>query len=176
MHIHIYSIMAQLLIKNHKYEEAKYLYQASIVCCYRILGPNHLQTAQVQMDYGHLFKKSGQTSEAIQHFEEAYSIYKIYFGEKALQTAQAAAELANLMEDDRRLDEAREYADIASEVFVAAYSVVHFKSICAIWQQVTIMYALYDDNTINLCKNLFQNLNMRDYLQENQKKRINLNL
>ena len=44
LHINIYSIMAQLLISQNKLDEAVYLYEASIISCQRILGPNHLQT------------------------------------------------------------------------------------------------------------------------------------
>ena len=42
LHINIYGIMAQLLILNEKYEDATYLYKASLRCCMRILGPNHI--------------------------------------------------------------------------------------------------------------------------------------
>lgn len=42
MHVSIYAIMAQLLIEKKKYEDAKYLYQASLLCCMRLLGPNHI--------------------------------------------------------------------------------------------------------------------------------------
>lgn len=42
LHINIYSIMAQLLILNLKYEDATYLYKASLRCCMRIIGPNHI--------------------------------------------------------------------------------------------------------------------------------------
>ena len=44
LHVNIYSIMAQLLVSNNKLEEAKFIYQASTTCCYRMLGPNHIQT------------------------------------------------------------------------------------------------------------------------------------
>ncbi len=42
LHVSVYAIMAQLLITKGKYEDAKYLYQASLLCCIRILGPNHI--------------------------------------------------------------------------------------------------------------------------------------
>jgi len=54
LHINIYSIMAQLLILNQKYEDATYLYKASLRCCMRIIGPNHIQTGEVHMDYARL--------------------------------------------------------------------------------------------------------------------------
>ena len=55
LHINIYSIMAQLLINNKKYEYAGFLYKASLLCCMRILGPNHIQTGEVHMDFGKLY-------------------------------------------------------------------------------------------------------------------------
>ena len=42
LHINIYSIMAQLLIHKGKHDDAIYLYKASLLCCLRILGPNHI--------------------------------------------------------------------------------------------------------------------------------------
>ena len=54
LHINIYGIMAQLLILNQKHEDATYLYKASLRCCMRILGPNHIQTGEVHMDYARL--------------------------------------------------------------------------------------------------------------------------
>ena len=42
LHVNIYGIMAQLLITKGKYDDAKFLYQASLLCCIRILGPNHI--------------------------------------------------------------------------------------------------------------------------------------
>lgn len=55
LHISIYGIMAQLLINNGKYDDASYLYQASLLCCMRVLGPNHIQTGEVHMDFGKLY-------------------------------------------------------------------------------------------------------------------------
>lgn len=42
LHSTIYGIMAYLLILKNKMEEAKYLYQSSLMCSIRVLGPNHI--------------------------------------------------------------------------------------------------------------------------------------
>jgi tetratricopeptide (TPR) repeat protein len=80
LHINIYSIMAQLLIYKNKYEDAGYLYKASLLCCMRILGPNHIQTGEVHMDYGKLYLLRKKKMDSLQHFMEAYLIYEAYFG------------------------------------------------------------------------------------------------
>mmetsp|Transcript_9258 Transcript_9258/g.6607 ORF Transcript_9258/g.6607 Transcript_9258/m.6607 type:complete len:120 (-) Transcript_9258:899-1258(-) len=95
LNITIYGIMAMLLInKGNKYEEAKYLYQASLLCCMRILGPNHIQTGDVHMDFGKLYLKKKEKTNSMEHFLEAYLIYKSFFGENSLKTAEAAINLA----------------------------------------------------------------------------------
>ena len=121
LHINIYGIMAQLLILNLKYEDATYLYKASLRCCMRILGPNHIQTGEVHMEYAklqllkskkideHSSKAQQQKNDSLQHFIEAFDIFKHYFeGEKldALQTAEAAMQIAELMEEDSRMNDA----------------------------------------------------------------------
>ena len=62
------------------------------------------------MDYGHLFKKKGQTIEAMQRFQEAYLIFESYFGIETIQTAEAAMQLSILTEEDKQLEQAFEYA------------------------------------------------------------------
>jgi tetratricopeptide (TPR) repeat protein len=80
LHINIYSIMAQLLIHNGKHDDAIYLFKASLLCCMRILGPNHVQTGDVHMDFGRLYLTKKKKQESLQHFLEAYLIFDSYFG------------------------------------------------------------------------------------------------
>lgn len=70
----------------------------------RILGPNHIQTGEVHMDYArlqllkahrdeHSSKALQQKSDSLQHFMEAFNIFKNYFHSNrldSLQTAEAA--------------------------------------------------------------------------------------
>jgi tetratricopeptide (TPR) repeat protein len=90
LHSTIYGIMAHLLIQKNKLDEAKYLYESSLICSLRVLGPNHIQTAEIHIDFGRLFLKMKNKDESLQHFEEAYLIYESYFGLSALPTANAA--------------------------------------------------------------------------------------
>ena len=95
------------------------------------------------MNYGELFKKKRKASEAIEHFTEAFLIYQNYFGTNSLQAAEAATQLASLMQDECRFDEAFEYAEIASNTFRNVYSSVHYKSIQSLWSLLSISYALH---------------------------------
>ena len=81
------------------------------------------------MSYGELYKKKKHISEAIEHFTEAFLIYQNYFGTNSLQAAEAATQLATLMQDECRFIEAFDYAEIASNTFRTVYSSVHYKSI-----------------------------------------------
>jgi len=65
LHTNVYAIMAQLLITKGKFDDAKYLYQASLLCCMRILGPNHIQTGEVHMDFGKLYLKKNEKSTSL---------------------------------------------------------------------------------------------------------------
>lgn len=53
--ITVYGIMAYLLIQKGKTEECMYLYKSSMMCCMKALGPNHVQTAQLHMDFGQFY-------------------------------------------------------------------------------------------------------------------------
>lgn len=97
----------------------------------RILGPNHIQTGEVHMDYARLqllksrqaeetSKAIAQRNDALAHFMEAFEIYYNYFdGDKhdSLQTAEAAIQIAELLEEDKRFDEAFLKAKIASATY-----------------------------------------------------------
>ena len=68
LHTTIYGIMAYLLISKNRLEEAGLLYHSSLICCMRVLGPNHIQTAEVRMDYGRLYLKMKNKDQALEHF------------------------------------------------------------------------------------------------------------
>jgi len=84
LHSTIYGIMAHLLIQRGKLDEAKYLYESSLICSLRVLGPNHIQTAEIHIDFGRLYLRMKNKDESLQHFEEAYLIYESYYGPGAL--------------------------------------------------------------------------------------------
>lgn len=90
LNITIYSIMAHLLIQSGKMEEAKHLYQSSLICSLRMLGPNHIQTAEIYIDFGRLYLRMKNKDDSLTNFEHAFLIYESYFGLNALPTANAA--------------------------------------------------------------------------------------
>ena len=76
------------------------MYQSSLICSLRVLGPNHIRTAEVHTDYGRLhLRMRHNRDEALQHFEEAFLIYDSYYGERALPTARAAIQIAQILEE-----------------------------------------------------------------------------
>ena len=150
LHINIYGIMAQLLIRKGKHDDATWLYKASLRCCMRILGPNHIQTGEVHMDYARLQLLKDKKDDSLRHFIEAQLIYKNYFGTEALQTAEASMQIANLMEEDKRLKKAYEYAKVASTTYQTVYSEENPLIIKAMWQEISIAYALYEKDTLRL--------------------------
>ena len=164
LHINIYGIMAQLLIRKQKYDDATWLYKASLRCCMRILGPNHIQTGEVHMDYARLQLLKDKKEDSLRHFIEAQLIYKNYFGTEALQTAEASMQIANLMEEDKRLKKAYEYAKIASTTYQTVFAEDNPLIIKAMWQELSIAYALYEKDALRLAAQLFYALAKRDHL------------
>lgn len=69
------------------------------------------------MDFAKLYLKNEERTESLQHFTEAYLIYRSYFDDQALQTAEAAVNIANLLEEQKRIVEAYTYAGIAAQAY-----------------------------------------------------------
>ena len=84
LHSTIYGIMGFLMIENGSLKEAEYCYKSSLSCCSKVLGPNHIQTAEVYMDFGRLYLKMHSKSEALINFHAAFYIYQSYFGRNSL--------------------------------------------------------------------------------------------
>jgi tetratricopeptide (TPR) repeat protein len=122
LHSTIYGIMAHLLIQRGKMDDAKYLYESSLICSLRVLGPNHIQTAEIHIDFGRLYLRMKKKDEALQHFEEAYLIYESYFGLTALPTANAAMQIATILEEQQgKLNDAYRYVQTATLAFREIY-------------------------------------------------------
>jgi hypothetical protein len=122
LHITVYGIMAQLLIPKNKMEEANYLLKSSLFCCMKVLGPNHIITANCHMDFGQFFLKWDKRDQALQHFQQAYLIYGVYFkrkhnNENSVQAADSAMQVANIMEEQNCLNDAKKYVDVACSTY-----------------------------------------------------------
>ena len=82
LHITIYGLMAQILISKPKFEDAMFLYKSSLLCCNKVLGHSHIQTANTHMDFGVLYLIWDKRDLALQEFETAYYEYEHYFNNK----------------------------------------------------------------------------------------------
>lgn len=87
---------------------------------------------------------------------------------ESLKTAEAAIQLADLMEEEHRLkdDEAYYYAELACQTYEKVYSQVHIITLEAMWQKLSISYAQRKEDTKKQCNDLLLALNKRDYLTE----------
>lgn len=85
------------------------------------------------MDFGKLYLKKEEKRESLQHFTEAYLIYESYFGKTALQTAEAAINIANLLEEQKRLPEAFKYAEAAAKTYQNVYTPENPNTIKVLW-------------------------------------------
>ncbi len=115
------------------------------------------------MDFGSLHMLNGKSSEALTYIQKAYSIYDSYFGREALPTANAAFQLAGLLEEQGNLKRGVEYATIASESFKNIYGRANEITIHAMWLVVSILFTLKDYSRVyDYVNNLFRALLMHD--------------
>ena len=115
----------------------------------------------------HSSKALQQKNDSLQHFMEAYNIFKNYFDSSrmdSLQTAEAAIQIAELLEEDNRLEEALAKATVASQTFQNVYAEDNPLVIKAMWQELSIAYAVKSDQTEQLAAELFYALAKRDHI------------
>ena len=152
-----------------KFDEAMYLYKSSILVCLKTLGPNHVQTAHVHMDFAQFYLKWEKSDQALSHFEQAFVIYKTYFTHKqqeknSILTADAAMQIANILEEQNRLNEAYKYVEISSETYTEVYGAASDNTIIAQWIKLQIAYS-QGDHTVDVASmadNLYQALVQRE--------------
>ena len=123
LHSRIYSILAYLIIKyKGNLEQAKALYKASLISCNRVLGPNHMHTAEVYMDFGRLYLKMGSKDQALNSFEKAFTIYEKGGMEKCyVPLANSALQIANIKEVVGKYKDALSYARRATDLYLSIY-------------------------------------------------------
>jgi len=74
-------------------------------------------------------------------------------------------QIANILEEDKRLKKAYEYAKISSTTYQTVYADDNPLIIKAMWQELSISYALFDkDTTLPLANSLFYQLAKRDQI------------
>lgn len=111
------------------------------------MGSNHIQTAEVYMDFGRLYLKQHSKSEALINFQAAFYIYQSYFGKQSIQCANSSFHIASIMEEQRRLKDALEFALIASDAY-AKLNDISDLAITSQWLVISISYSLRDSKTI----------------------------
>ena len=120
--ITLYSLMCSQLVQKQKWDDALYLYKSSIMISIKSLGQNHVRTAQLFVDLGQFFLRQGKLTgkdmrdQALLNFEQAYSIYEIFFENNAQMQAQKplladiSMQIASIMEEQNRLMDAQMHA------------------------------------------------------------------
>lgn len=81
-----------------------------------------------------------------------------------MQTAEAALNIANIMEEQKRLKDALEYAKTAAQTYENVYNKDNANTIKVLWQKLTIMYALEDPDTEREANYLLKVMAERDKL------------
>lgn len=57
--------MSHCYFKKKKYQDCLILLKSALICCIRILGNNHVMTAEVYMDMADVYMQMNDRSEAI---------------------------------------------------------------------------------------------------------------
>jgi hypothetical protein len=114
------------------------------------------------MDFGRLYLKMHQKSEALVNFQAAYYIYQSYFEKQSLPCGNASFHIATIMEEQRRLDDALEYALIASDAYSKINGVISDLAISSLWLVISVSYTLRSSKTTEYSAQLFDTLTNRD--------------
>ena len=162
IHSIIYWIMADLMIESKNLKEAEYWYKSSLLCWSKVLGPNHIQTAEVYMNFGRLYLKLNLKPEALVNFQAAYFIYFSYLGKQSLPCANSAFHISSIMEEQGRLEEGLKYALIASDSYLKIKGQVSFSTITSQWLVVSISYSLRDSKVNEYWNQLYEMLTKMD--------------
>jgi hypothetical protein len=110
------------------------------------------------MDFGRLYLKMHSKPEALINFQAAFLIYQSYFGKQSIPCANASFQIASIMEEHRRLEEALDYAIIAYEANSKLNMTISDVSITSLWLVISISYSLKSPKTEEYCNNLYDTL------------------
>jgi len=97
LHAIVYSILGSYYVEKGSFQDALLLYKSSLVCCTRILGPNHPYTAGVYLDLGNLTLKMRESEEALNYFEKAFYVFQASKGEDSIECANTSYMMATLL-------------------------------------------------------------------------------
>mmetsp|Transcript_4475 Transcript_4475/g.6678 ORF Transcript_4475/g.6678 Transcript_4475/m.6678 type:complete len:129 (-) Transcript_4475:611-997(-) len=95
-------------------------------------------------------------------------IYDTFFGQRqdsknSVLTADAAMQVANILEEQSRLNEAYKFVKIASQTYTEEYGSSSDNTIIAVWLQLQIAYTQNTGNAvIEMADSLFHALAERD--------------
>jgi tetratricopeptide (TPR) repeat protein len=106
LHSTVYSILGYYYVEKGSFQDALTLYKSSLVCCTRVLGPNHPYTGEVYLDLGNLTLKMHLKEEALNYFEKAFYVFEASKGENSIECANTSYQMATLLLSFGRIKEA----------------------------------------------------------------------
>jgi hypothetical protein len=97
------------------------------------------------MNFGQFYLRWDKRDNALQQFEQAHLIYDNYFTNKQRETksvlvADAAMQVANIMEEQNRMQEAYDFVSIARDKYKDIYGDASDNTIIAQWLKLQIAY------------------------------------
>eukprot|EP00826_Nyctotherus_ovalis_P063903 TRINITY_DN936_c0_g2_i2.p1 TRINITY_DN936_c0_g2~~TRINITY_DN936_c0_g2_i2.p1 ORF type:complete len:427 (+),score=123.32 TRINITY_DN936_c0_g2_i2:1300-2580(+) len=152
LHATIYSILAYLIMKHRNdLQQAQALYKASLICCNRALGPKHLHTAEVYMDFGRLYLKMSDKDRALANFVKAFEIYEEVSLDRCYgPVANSGLQIAVIKEAKHEFKEALPYARRATDVYLGLYGAQSELYISSLWVTVRILYGIAVNDIVSL--------------------------
>ncbi len=102
MAVQIRTFLARVLLAEGKEKEAQALLEAALPAQERAYGPDHTYVAMTLDSLGRLEKKRGDWKEAEAHFSRAFAIEKATLGASAIHTLLSAANLAQVLAEEKQ--------------------------------------------------------------------------
>ena len=109
-------MLGRIYIDQDNLSEAIILYKNALLCCLKVLGPNHVLTASVYMELSSYYILINNMDNALDVNEKAYFIYEASYGKDSIITAAAAVKLSEVLGNLGRYSQAKEM--IESSCFV----------------------------------------------------------
>lgn len=117
LHSKLYSFLGDIYMSNSDYSSALTVFKHSLSSSLKVLGPNHIQTAQIWLDLGKLTSILENFEKTVKYNEKAFNIFQASFGSEHILTISCGVSLSNSLEKIGKFSEAEKLVHQACLVY-----------------------------------------------------------
>ena len=117
LHSKIYSFLGDIYINLSDYSSATTLYTLALSSSLKVLGPNHIQTAQISLDLGKVSSLLENYEKAVEYYQKAFNVFEAFFGSEHVLTVSCGVTLSDSLEKVGKYSAAEKFVFQACLVF-----------------------------------------------------------